>query len=122
MAVVEQRRLFSEARARQAMAHAQRQASSSTTTSTDGCDDGAAAPPPSDDSVPVDVLVEQVLRDASICPWRCLGLLPAAPTDRVRKRYLHLAKRLHPDKADHPEARDAFAAMQLAFRSMQKRS
>ena len=112
MAVVEQRRLFSEARARQAMAHAQRQASSSTTTSADDGGDGASAAP-SDDSV--DVLVEQVLRDASICPWRCLGLLPAAPTDRVRKRYLHLAKRLHPDKAAHAQAKRAFEAVESAY-------
>jgi hypothetical protein len=61
-----------------------------------------------------------------------LSLACVRAATRVRKRFLGLtwghclglALRLHPDKAvaDHPEARDAFAAMQLAFRSMQKRS
>ena len=48
----------------------------------------------------------------------------ALPVGLTWGRCLGLALRLHPDKAvaDHPEARDAFAAMQLAFRSMQKRS
>ena len=60
--------------------------------------------------------------DAGDDPYAVLGLAPDADAAALRRAYRRLALRLHPDKADHPEARDAFAAMQLAFRSMQKRS
>ena len=33
----------------------------------------------------------------------------------VRKRYLALALRLHPDKAQHPQADEAFAALEGAY-------
>ena len=33
----------------------------------------------------------------------------------MRKRYLALALRLHPDKAQHPQADEAFAALEGAY-------
>ena len=33
----------------------------------------------------------------------------------VRKRYLALALRLHPDKIQHPQAHEAFAALERAY-------
>ena len=77
--------------------------------------------PPEELPSSLEQLIAHVIKH-ELCPHRCLGLAADAPRDVVRKRFLGLALRLHPDKADHPEARDAFAAMQLAFRSMQKRS
>jgi curved DNA-binding protein CbpA len=36
------------------------------------------------------------------------------PAERVRKRYLQLAKRLHPDKSTDARAPEAFAALEHA--------
>ena len=77
--------------------------------------------PPEELPSSLEQLIAHVIKH-ELCPHRCLGLAADAPRDLVRKRFLGLALRLHPDKADHPEARDAFAAMQLAFRSMHKRT
>ena len=53
------------------------------------------------------------------CPHRCLGLAHDAAAQTVRKRYLTLARRLHPDKSDEPSSATAFAAVEEAFRAMQ---
>ena len=53
------------------------------------------------------------------CPHRVLGLAPYAKAEAVRKRFLTLARRLHPDKTDHPSAAEAFASLEGAFRAMQ---
>lgn len=70
------------------------------------------------EGLPTSVLVLHVLRHQA-CPHRCLGLAPNARGAAVRKRYLALARRLHPDKTDHPSATVAFAAIESAFRGMQ---
>ena len=44
-----------------------------------------------------------------------LGLEPAAAVETARKRYLALARRLHPDKASHARAAEAFAAVESAW-------
>ena len=77
--------------------------------------------PPEELPSSLEQLIAHVIKH-ELCPHRCLGLAADAPRDLVRKRFLGLALRLHPDKVDHPEARDAFAAMQLAFQSMHKRT
>ena len=77
--------------------------------------------PPEELPSELEQLIAHVIKH-ELCPHRCLGLAADAPRDLVRKRFLGLALRLHPDKTDHPEARVAFAAMQLAFRSMHKRT
>ena len=80
----------------------------------------AAAPPAAatstsaHDATPSEDLVKQVLRDKG-CPHVCLGVAPGAPTELVRKRYLALALRLHPDKLAHEQARQAFAAVESAY-------
>ena len=80
----------------------------------------AAAPPAvatstcAHDATPSDELVQQVLRDQD-CPHRCLGVAPGAPAELVRKRYLALALRLHPDKLAHEQARQAFASVESAY-------
>ena len=71
--------------------------------------------------LPLEALVKHVLHH-ELCPHRCLGLASDAPKDAVRKRFLLLALRLHPDKADHPRAPDAFAVMQRAVNAMHKRT
>ena len=48
-------------------------------------------------------------------PFRCLGLERGTSQEGVRKRYLALALRLHPDKAQHPQADEAFAALEGAY-------
>lgn len=47
--------------------------------------------------MPTDALILHVL-EHSARPHRCLGLPVDAPAGLIRKRYLALAKRLHPDK------------------------
>ena len=68
-------------------------------------------------ALPIDTLVLHMLRHQG-CAHRCLGVPPNAPAQTVRKRYLALARRLHPDKTDHPSAAQAFAALEAAFHGM----
>ena len=53
---------------------------------------------------------------SSSCARRRLGLAPSAVREAARKRYLRLARRLHPDKVDHPRAAEAFATVEAAWR------
>ena len=71
------------------------------------------------DTLPTEVLALHALRHQG-CPHRCLGVAPNAQPPVVRKRFLLLARRLHPDKTDHPAAAKAFAAIEAAFRDMQE--
>ena len=83
--------------------------------STDVLDDGPDDGPDVEDLTgSIDALVQQVLRRGG-CPFRCLGLERGASQEGVRKRYLALALRLHPDKAQHPQADEAFAALEGAY-------
>jgi hypothetical protein len=79
---------------------------------------GGAAPPPPSGLVlpdgPMDALVRQVLAEGG-CSFRRLGLEPGAPPEAVRKRYLQLALRMHPDKASHARAQEAFTALESAY-------
>ena len=111
-----QRQLFREAASRQQAARdasstANAPAACSGHTTPAGCVPVSTVPP--FDEI-VDALVAQVLRDSG-CPSQCLGVEAFAPADRVRKRYLHLALRLHPDKTSHPNAHLAFAAVENAY-------
>ena len=49
------------------------------------------------------------------CPFYCLGLERGASQEAVRKRYRVLALRLHPDKVQHPQANEAFVALECAY-------
>jgi hypothetical protein len=107
-----QQRMFREAAARQQAVRSQQAAAAAAA----GAPVVAAsfayaadAPDP-----PLGELVAQVLRDRAD-PSRCLGLPPDAPAERVRKRYLQLAKRLHPDKSIDARAPEAFAALEHAY-------
>ena len=80
-------------------------------TSTPPAPSTAAAEPTSGST---DELIQQVLRGGS-CPFRCLGLERSASQEGVRKRYLALALRLHPDKIQHTQAHEAFAALEPAY-------
>ena len=71
------------------------------------------------DSIPVASLAHHALRYQG-CPHRCLGVAPNARATSVRKRYLALARRIHPDKTDEPLAAAAFAAVDAAFRAMEQ--
>ena len=71
------------------------------------------------EALPLDDLVRHVLAAPPEVPAVCLGLEPAAGVEAARKRYLTLAKRLHPDKADHPRAAEAFAAVENAWQRLQ---
>ena len=83
---------------------------------------GGAAPPPPQAAPsglvlpdgPMDALVRQVLAEGG-CSFRRLGLEPGAPPEAVRKRYLQLALRMHPDKASHARAQEAFTALESAY-------
>ena len=59
--------------------------------------------------------MRQVLRHRD-SPHRCLGVDAYASKEVVRKRFLALALRIHPDKIEHAHASEAFAAVEAAFR------
>ena len=82
---------------------------------------GEAAMLPADalDALTTEELALHALRHQG-CAHRCLGLAPNAPAAAVRKRFLMLARRLHPDKTEHSAASKAFAAIEAAFRDMQQ--
>ena len=71
------------------------------------------------ETMPTAALAAYTLRHQG-CPHRCLGVAPNAKVATVRKRYLALARRLHPDKTDEPSATQAFEAIESAFRAMQQ--
>lgn len=81
----------------------------------------AAIPPAADpaafEALPLVQLVPRVLSRRHD-PRGCLGLDAAASAGAVRKRYLHLALRLHPDKAKHPQAPEAFTAIEAAWQKL----
>ena len=111
-----QRQLFREAASRQQAARDASSAAHEPAACSEHATPAGCVPVP---TVPlfdaiVDALVAQVLRDSG-CPSQCLGVEAFAPADRVRKRYLHLALRLHPDKTSHPNAHLAFAAVENAY-------
>ena len=64
-----------------------------------------------------------MLRYHASDPLLCLGLRPGASAGAVRKRYLALAMRLHPDRAKepHPQLNEAFGAMDSAFKTLRAR-
>jgi curved DNA-binding protein CbpA len=66
---------------------------------------------------PIDEVIAAVLA-AAACPYRRLGIPPHTPREACRKSYLQLALKLHPDKCTHPRAKEAFAAVEEAFRKV----
>ena len=83
---------------------------------------GADGPPASGGAAfsiqqPIDEIISAVLA-AVACPYSRLGLPLHAPRDACRRSYLQLALKLHPDKCVHPRAKEAFAAVEEAFRTV----
>ena len=105
----EQKRLFREAAARQQ----QRQSHGAAACPHAAGANGVARLPPLGD-LPAAEVADWVLRDHQGCAFQCLGLEPHAPPEVCRKRYLHLAFLLHPDKFDDSRATAAFAAIDHA--------
>ncbi|KAB5594867.1 J domain-containing protein spf31 [Ceratobasidium theobromae] len=61
-----------------------------------------------------DVEVERILTAFKLNPYDILGLdTDATPVD-IKKRYRHLSLFIHPDKATHPRATDAFDLLKKA--------
>ena len=67
------------------------------------------------DTLPVQRLIEEVLA-AKSCALSCLGLRPHLihPKKTIRARFRVLAIRLHPDKASHAQAAEAFVKVRAA--------
>ena len=84
--------------------------------SAEGCGGGGAAL----DALPSDRVIETVLAMRHD-PRLCLGLAPHATSEAVRKRYLSLVLRLHPDKCADPRAKEAFEAVEAAYRWLEER-
>ena len=71
--------------------------------------------------MPLAELISRVLAHAAE-PHACLGLPYGAAKSSVRRRYLALVLRLHPDQArGEPRAHEAFAAVDDAFRTLHTR-
>mmetsp|Transcript_25899 Transcript_25899/g.65859 ORF Transcript_25899/g.65859 Transcript_25899/m.65859 type:complete len:285 (-) Transcript_25899:345-1199(-) len=76
------------------------------------------------DSMTVEAHIERILSFRGQCDeaWRSLGLEPGIlpPRNLLRKRFLALALKVHPDKCEHPRAREAFMIVDAAFRSLRR--
>ena len=125
-AFVHQQKLFAEARERQRLASEVASAAASSSSSggaagEGGVGDGSGSSSSSSsnawDHLTTEEIVVEVLKHANVNSWGCLGLPPSAPFETVRKRYLFLARRLHPDKAgaENETARRAFEAVEGAY-------
>ena len=65
----------------------------------------------------VDDLISYILRHRTT-PARCLGIPADARVVAVRKRYMTLALRIHPDKSAHADASQAFVALEAAAKML----
>ena len=65
-------------------------------------------------------VIERILRCRSHPDerWRCLGLRAGATRAMLRKRFLELTLRLHPDKCSLPNAGEAFMLVERSFRQL----
>ena len=111
-AAAEQKRLFKEAQQRLFQEAATQQRAQEAAQ----CPNGHAevtpgAPPPAEQSV--DILIAVALASGH-CAYTRLGVPIHAPWEACRKNYLQLALKLHPDKGAHPDAKEAFAAVESA--------
>ena len=59
-----------------------------------------------------------VIPAAAVLPADCAHSHRPRFSTQVRKRYLALVLRLHPDKVAHPQAAEAFAAVEAAVRML----
>lgn len=104
----------------------EREAAGSATGAAQRCSSSATAAATAEDAggaASAAELIERILgsRGWPDQRWRCLGLEPYAPPPRravLRKSFLALALRLHPDKCDLPGGREAFTLVERAFREL----
>ncbi|CAE6519114.1 unnamed protein product [Rhizoctonia solani] len=61
-----------------------------------------------------DVEVDRILKAFKLNPYDLLGLDPTCTPADIKKRYRHLSLFIHPDKATHPSATDAFDLLKKA--------
>ncbi|KAJ1307358.1 hypothetical protein OPQ81_001463 [Rhizoctonia solani] len=61
-----------------------------------------------------DVEVDRILKAFKLNPYDILGLDPTCTPADIKKRYRHLSLFIHPDKATHPRATDAFDLLKKA--------
>ncbi|CAE6456780.1 unnamed protein product [Rhizoctonia solani] len=61
-----------------------------------------------------DVEVDRNLKAFKLNPYDVLGLDPTCTPTDIKKRYRHLSLFIHPDKATHPRATDAFDLLKKA--------
>ncbi|CAE6443129.1 unnamed protein product [Rhizoctonia solani] len=61
-----------------------------------------------------DVEVDRILKAFKLNPYDVLGLDPTCTAADIKKRYRHLSLFIHPDKATHPRATDAFDLLKKA--------
>ena len=119
----------SELVARLLAANAQRRASAPPAAApTSGSAGSAASPPPrrasSADAGGDGAVKSEIRRILSLAPGDYYGILGvpkgSSDEDAIKKSYRKLALRLHPDKCSHPRAKEAFAAVEEAFRAVSR--
>ena len=86
-----------------------------------GCDGASEGGAPCSEEGSVDDAIARVVAAAPSCPYKCLGVPVHASREMCRRSYLQLALKLHPDKCSHPRAKEAFSAVEAAFRSVEAR-
>ena len=79
------------------------------------------SPPPAPyiSTTPSDAEVDRVLRSGG-CHYAVLGLARTVLAADLKKSYHKLCLRLHPDKAAHPQATQAFQLVQAAFATLKE--
>ncbi|KIM33468.1 hypothetical protein M408DRAFT_326177 [Serendipita vermifera MAFF 305830] len=61
-----------------------------------------------------DLEVDRILGAFKLNPYDILGIDPTATAEDIKKRYKQLSLLIHPDKATHPKAQDAFDLLKKA--------
>lgn len=92
-----------------------------------GRDDGTTAATTFEDldNIPVAEVISLILESPegprhprAYHSWFRLGIEPGVTRPALRKRFLALSLRLHPDKCSHPQAREAFQHLHAVFRKL----
>jgi len=61
-----------------------------------------------------DLEVERILKAFKLNPYEILDIRTNATAEEIKKRYRHLSLYIHPDKATHPKASEAFDLLKKA--------
>ena len=65
-------------------------------------------------------VVESILNDTMLNPFEMFSVPPEASDAEIKKAYLNLSRKVHPDKNKHTKAADAFHLIDNAYKMLQE--